>query len=224
MLRTFLRSLGIFLLALSLAGCNFPKPTEQNPNAVFTAAAETVQAKLTLDFLVGPKPTDTLPPLSDTPLPPTATIPPTAEATATPLCDLAQFLTDVTIPDGFEVLPDQTFTKTWRLKNIGTCAWTSGYQVIFNNGDIMGGPTTQPLIGTVAPGQEVDISVTFKAPTTPGTYRGYWRLRNLAGVLMPIASGYQGTSFFVEVKVVAPTATPTETFTPSATATATVTP
>jgi hypothetical protein len=221
MFRFFLRASAIFLMALFLAGCNLPKPTQQNPNAVFTQAAETVQARLTLEsLLVTPSPLA----LSATPLPPSATLPPTATASPTPLCDLAQFVADVTIPDGAEVLPDQSFTKTWRLKNLGTCTWSSGYQVIFNDGDLMGGPTTQALSGTVGPGLEVDISVTFKAPASPGTYRGYWRLRNPAGVLVPIASGYQGTSFFVEVKVPAPTATPTQTATPSSTPSPVVTP
>jgi hypothetical protein len=57
--------------------------------------------------------------------------------------------------------------------------------------------------GTVPPGQEVDLSVTFTAPTTPGTYRSYWRIRNASGVLIPILGGTQGRSFFVEIRVVA---------------------
>jgi hypothetical protein len=56
-------------------------------------------------------------------------------------------------------------------------------------------------IGTVAPGQEVDLSVNLKAPASNGTYRGYWRVRNASGVLIPIQGGYQSKSFFVEIKV-----------------------
>lgn len=211
-----------------LAGCNLPQAsTPQSADAVFTAAAETVQAQLTQDSLLQPQESTPTPPsLLDTATPklPTATIPATVIPSATPLCDLAQFVTDVTIPDGSEMLPEQTFTKAWRLRNIGTCAWTSSYQVIFDNGEAMGGPVAQPLAGNVAPGQQVDISVALKAPAAPGTYRGYWRLRNAAGVLIPVASGHQGVSFFVEIKVVPPSATPTLTPTPSATPTPTETP
>ena len=214
----------LFLLA-GLAGCNLPQATPQMADSVFTAAAETVQAQLTLDSLLVPQETTPAPPAPATATlpPPSATLPPTATASATPLCDLAQFVSDVTIPDGTEVLPDQAFTKTWRLRNMGTCTWTTGYQLIFGSGELLGGPAAQPLAGNVPPGQEVDLGIALKAPLNPGTYRGYWRLRNSAGVLMPVLSGYQGTSFFVEIKVVAPTATPTTTFTPTATATPTPT-
>ncbi len=220
----------LLALALTLSACNMPSssPTQAVPEAAFTLAAQTVEAQLTQSALLNPPtntplpmlPTNTLPPIlpTNTPVPPTLT--------PTPLCDLGQFIQDVSIPDGTQFLPGQTYTKTWRLRNIGTCTWTSGYQIIFDSGDVMGGATPQALAGTVAAGQTVDISVNLTAPATPGTYRGYWRLRNQAGVLVPIASGFQGQSFFVEIKVVAPTATATATFTqgPTATATATVTP
>jgi len=39
-------------------------------------------------------------------------------AAAAPSCNWAQFVTDVTVPDGTYLAPGTTFTKTWRLKNI----------------------------------------------------------------------------------------------------------
>ena len=208
----------LIVLSLGLAGCNLPQAGTPDPGAVFTAAAETVDAQLTQNSQLTPQDATPTPPALDvaTSLPATASpLPATATASPTPLCDLAQFVADVTIPDGTELLPEQTFTKTWRLRNMGTCTWTTGYQLIFNNGEIMSGPASQPLAGDVAPGQQVDISVALKAPLNPGDYRGYWRLRNAAGVLMPVLNGYQGSSFFVDVKVVAPTSTPTLTPTPA---------
>jgi hypothetical protein len=95
--------------------------------------------------------------------------------------------------------PGATFTKTWRLKNAGTCTW-SGYSLVFDSGDAMNGTSPTP-IGVVNPGQEVDLSVNLTAPATNGSYRGYWRIRNASGVLMPILNGHQGTSFFVDIKV-----------------------
>ena len=38
-------------------------------------------------------------------------------------CDWVQFVADVTIPDGLPVDPGVALSKTWRLKNIGTCWW-----------------------------------------------------------------------------------------------------
>jgi len=43
---------------------------------------------------------------------------PTGASAAT--CDWAQFISDVTVPDGTKYEPGATFKKTWRLKNIGT--------------------------------------------------------------------------------------------------------
>ena len=56
-------------------------------------------------------------------------------------------------------------------------------------------------MGTVAPGDEIDLSVTFTAPASNGSYRGYWRIRNTSGVLIPVLGGTQGKSFFVDIKV-----------------------
>jgi len=61
-------------------------------------------------------------------------------------------------------------------------------------------PTIDP-IGTVAPGQEVDVSVSFTAPTAPGDYKSYWRLRNSSGVLLPVLGGWLGKGFFVFIKI-----------------------
>jgi hypothetical protein len=64
----------------------------------------------------------------------------------------------------------------------------------------MGG--TPQTVGTVSPGQDAQVSVNFTAPTTPGSYRSYWRIRNSSGVLIPVLGGTQGRSFFVDIKVV----------------------
>lgn len=181
---------------LFLTACNLPTtaPTPtSDPNAVFTAAARTVEARLTE---AAPLTTPTLP----LPPSPTATRTP-LPPTPTPLCDLAQFVQDVTVPDGTVLLPGEKFTKTWRLRNMGTCTWNSSYSLVFDSGDALGGVSTQSLKGNVSPGQEIDISIELTAPPTNGTYRGYWRLRAPNGAYIPVLSGYQGNSFFVDIKV-----------------------
>lgn len=194
----------VSILVLILSACNLPSGTPTaEPNVVFTAAALTVQAQSTQ---LAPFNTPTLPPAQ-----PTNTLAPIASATLaiptitrsvppTAACDQAQFIKDVTIPDGTVIAPGTIFKKTWRLKNIGTCTW-SGYQLVFDQGEAMS-PVPDP-IGTVAPGQEVDVSVTFTAPTVSKSYRSYWRLRNASGVLIPVSFGTDGQSFYVEIKVAA---------------------
>ena len=55
---------------------------------------------------------------------PAAALPSSASAAQT-CSDWAQFVADVTVPDGARYDPNAAFTKTWRLRNIGTCTWTT---------------------------------------------------------------------------------------------------
>src|SRR6266511_6092202 len=74
-------------------------------------------------------------------------------------CDHAQFVSDLTVPDGSSFAPGATFTKTWRLMNIGTCGWTTAYTLVWAGGDSVGAPLSVRLPVDVAPGQMVDVSV-----------------------------------------------------------------
>jgi hypothetical protein len=203
----------IFATALVLAACNLPnaQPTEQvNPNAVFTAAAETVVAQLTQSALLNPTspPPTVAPPtitlaaaVTNTPqlvLPPATSAPAVIPTTA---CDAAQFITDVSIPDGTVFAAGATFVKTWRLKNIGTCTWNSSYALVFDSGTAMGGAASVPLSGSVAPGGSIDVSVNLQAPSADGTYRGFWGVTNASGARVPVTGGASGRSFYVEIKV-----------------------
>ena len=178
-----------FLAETALVGCNLP---QQNPATIQTSAAMTVQAEITA---AAPpvSPTSTTAPFPTLPGI-TATIPPPASPTST--CDLAEFVADVTIPDDTLIVTGAGFTKTWRLKNVGTCSWTPSYAVVFASGEAMSGPATKALAGNVNPGQSVDISVDLTAPATVGTYTGNWRLRN--------ANGLAFSTFYVRIKVQAP--------------------
>lgn len=159
-------------------------------------------------------PTATLPPPADTPVPPTATLPPTSTPvppTSTPIiptfppsatalpCNAAQFVQDVTIPDGSTLSANATFTKTWRLRNTGACTWTNTYDIVFTGGHSMSGPTVVDLPGNVLPGQVIDVSVDLTAPSGEGHYRGDWKLRDSAGVIFGL--GRTGASFYVDIRV-----------------------
>ena len=146
----------------------------------------------------------------------TGTLPsPTPSKTPTPgpaACDRAQFVKDVTVPDGTTFQPNTTFAKTWRLKNIGTCTWTN-YSLVYDSGEKMSGPDSALIPTSVAPGQTVDITISLTAPASAGTYRGYWKLKNNTGV--PFGIGSAGTkSFWVEIKVAGTPVTPSTPVTP----------
>lgn len=135
-----------------------------------------------------------------TPIPPTSTVPTnTPVPTAGAGCDKVQFVSDITVPDGTTFAPNANFTKTWRLKNVGTCTWTTAYSVAFVTGDRMGGVDTL-LPETVVPGQTVDVGVNLTAPSLAGSYRGYWELKNASGALFGISSTFD-KPFWVDIKV-----------------------
>jgi hypothetical protein len=107
--------------------------------------------------------------------------------------DKADFLADVTIPDGTLVEPRQMLTKTWRVRNNGTSAWTPGYAFAFVADDQMDGPDSVPL-PLALPGEEVEVTVTLVAPDEPGLHRSSWRARNSDGRLF-------GDILFAEIRV-----------------------
>ena len=193
----------LVLAGLILTGCNFPNRVNQaQGNASLTQAAQTIEAQMTLNAqnqlptVTGSSAEPTAQPTIT--IAPTNTTAPEATATEQP-CDQAGYVKDVTVADGTEMKPNEDFTKTWRIENLGTCTWTSGYKIIFDSGDDMDGPATQEITsGTVDPGEQVDISIDLTAPDTPGTYLGFYQLRNEDGVVFT----YDG--FWVEIVVTAP--------------------
>jgi len=104
-------------------------------------------------------------------------------------CDRAVFIADVTVPDGTVMAANTPFVKTWRLKNNGTCTWTTSYALVFASGDQMGATPTIYLPTSVAPGGTIDLSVTLTAPSIAGTYKGNWTLRNAAGTRFGVGTG-----------------------------------
>ena len=171
------------------------RPAQSTPD---TFATLQVVVSQTMSAMTQQAPTHTSVPATATPLPPTST--PVSTATAVSYCDWVIFVRDVTIPDGTGFAPGETFTKTWRLKNRGTCTWTADYMLVFTSGDSMGNTTAVRLPGNVAPGQSVDVSVTLTAPNRRGDYVGYWMLRNPSGMLF----GYgekANQAFYVDINV-----------------------
>ncbi|HXD10899.1 MAG TPA: NBR1-Ig-like domain-containing protein [Anaerolineales bacterium] len=122
-------------------------------------------------------------------------------ALAATICDQAQFVSDLSAPDGSAFAPATAFTKTWRLKNIGTCAWTTSYKLVFFSGDQMSAPLSVKMPVNVPVGQMVDISVKLTAPTGGGHYKGLWKLSNAVGVQFGIGDS-ASDAFWVDINVI----------------------
>lgn len=212
----------IMVGALLLASCGATVP-ELTPTITFSAdeirtqAVGTFSADLTLTALVAP---------TDTPVP-TLTPEPTLElatstagvpfgaatsvgvgATSVTSCYALTFVSDVSIPDNTQMTPGQTFTKTWKVLNSGSCAWEAGFKFALTGGDAMGS-STLTLPSSVAAGGQYDLSVPMVAPNTPGTIRGNWRMSTAGGQFF-------GDEVFVVIVVGggAATSEPTATATP----------
>jgi hypothetical protein len=215
---------GMIAAIMILTACTTNQVTTPDANAASTMVAQTLAVivqtmaqaqQATPVLLPTTSPTQPLiPTLTFTPSPqPTATLPPTSTASPTANlanCYKAAYVADVTVPDRTPFSAGTSFTKTWRLSNVGTCTWDSGYKVVFISGDAMSAPASVALNKTVAPGATVDISVTMVAPSGVREYAGYWMLQSSNGTLFGIGADGKGM-FYVDIKVVGGTSTVTPT-------------
>ncbi len=114
----------------------------------------------------------------------------------------AAYVADVTVPDDTEIQPGEAFTKTWRIRNSGTCAWEDGTELVFVDKDPMGSPPSVAVPSTM-PNDVIDVSVSMTGPDAPGTYRSDWQMQTPEGTRF-------GGVFFAQIVVPEPTAEATE--------------
>ena len=195
----------LIMLSSSLASCDIfapsgSKATQPSADSIFTAAAQTAEfrriERITQTAARAPvKPTSEKPtktaretPSADTPVVPTSpeqpittiTKPATDAAVASGE-DKATFIVDINVPDGTKFQPGKHFQKTWRIENTGKTTWTGQYALVFIDGDLMGASSVIALPQEVSPWEKVSITVDMVAPSSPGKYTGYWKLRNASG-------------------------------------------
>ena len=217
------KSIILALILLVLTGCSSQTATTEMPTLDATAlnatavsgateAAVLTQSAITPSITVEPSQTQ-IPTIDRTRAPvqsPTAEAPCLKAGAGTPI--------DVSIPDGTKLIPEQTFSKTWRLQNVGTCTWTRLFTLVFFSGNSLNAIQTQALLDEVEPGEMVDITVEMEAPAKTGVYQSNWMLSDQNGELFGI--GPNGDApFWVKIEVVISTGS-----TPTATTTVTPTP
>lgn len=189
-------------LLLTACGSSTAEPTatlDMGPiqtDAVSTFAAGQTQTAffqptVSLTSSLTPTPASTL--TLETPTAPSGSVP-----TTTPCYGLT-YIRDMTIPDNTVMAPYKAFTKTWKVKNTGYCAWESGFKLVFTGWDPMGG-TTQTLTQKVYPGGEIELSVPLISPSKAGKARSNWRMTTTSGAFF-------GDELYLVINVVASTAT-----------------
>lgn len=118
-------------------------------------------------------------------------------------CNQATFVADITVKDGTQMAKGEDFTKTWRIKNSGTCTWDDDYTVVYSSGTNLASKSSYALPETVDPGETVDISIAMEAPDKNGTYTSNWVIRSDSGSTFGVngSGGSAGVPFFVVIKV-----------------------
>jgi hypothetical protein len=211
------------VLLLSAWGASAAPTQEAALENIYTSAASTLSAQETI---LTPTPTATMlitatPFTVPTPVPATVAYQNAASyssASTVNGCNDAAYLNDVTITDGTVLAPGESFTKTWKLQNTGTCAWSEDYLITFVSGTDMDGEATG-IDQEVETGGAGDISISLVAPSSEGSYTGYWRMADEDGNLFG-QSVYELIVVSADAGTLTPTATsttePTSTFTPTA--------
>lgn len=142
-------------------------------------------------------------PVTHTALPPTQTQVPIPTLTSTPegpCTNDAEFIEDVSVPDGAQFLPGQTFVKKWRVRNTGACDWGPDYRLALIEGEAMTAlpgltPQTEFALYPARAGTLAVFEIPMRAPDVPGTYTGRWQSRDPAGNLF-------GAVVFVTIEVI----------------------
>ena len=97
-------------------------------------------------------------------------------------CNDAAFVGE-SLPDGSVVGVGKKFTKSWELKNTGTCKWDEGYVFAFqpdlSSSAIQG---YDILINSsdefTDPNHSQSFIVKLTAPATAGEYKGFWKMKS----------------------------------------------
>lgn len=139
-----------------------------------TAVAQTVTAAAQA------QPQNTQPPSATLTVAPTNTQ--QSPPTSTPKPCNKGFLVNEDPQDNADFNGGDDFDKRWRIRNDGTCTWTTSYKFEFKDGSKMGGQASQNLPQNVAPGETIDIIIDQTAPGSTGTYRGNWQIVDGNGV------------------------------------------
>lgn len=116
-------------------------------------------------------------------------------------CLRASFETE-TVPDGSKFYVNEFFTKSWRLKNSGSCTWNENFNVVWVEGELMNANSANAFTTVpIAPGEYVEVEVTMQGPPQPGIYKGYWMLRSNTGEYFGV--GINGNEWFwVEIETI----------------------
>ncbi len=195
--------LSVLMIGL-FAGCS-SEPSDEQVNAISTSAVATAEARLTQDApslsvtetvsAIPVTPVNTLAPTQPAPLPTAA-----GDIGVAPEGCLAATLVNETIPDGTVLETGEYFFKRWYLRNDGECTWNQEYELLYWDGDLMGGYVEYPFTDIAQPGETIELPIQLQAPEAAGTYTGYWKMRSRSGYLFGVGPANVPISVSVDVR------------------------
>ena len=209
--------LGLLSLSLVLAACAPSVPPTPSEAEIAQQVAATQQAKATqnsVETLVAlvtqlsnqptwtPQPACPVCPTQIVVVPTAQTTPNATEAAAQPTaapveetgtkCFQFDFLGDVNYPPGTVMKPGTKFSKTWTVKNTGTCIWSRDYDLVLAGGEAFGTNKRGDIYREVPPGDIIELTIPdMVAPMTEGTYYSYWMLASPDGARIGYGPGQQ---------------------------------
>lgn len=169
-------------------------PAEAGSAAFVTATLAPTSTPLT------PTATGTRIPATRTPLPPTPTPLP---------CNKALYIADATVPDGEIMKAGTKVTKTWVLRNEGSCIWTEDFTIVQTGGSEMAAPLATNLDAVVLPGELAYVSVPLTLPDQTGGHRAEFMLKTDTGALFGVGPKAD-KPFFIRVNIIKDGATVNE--------------
>ena len=95
------------------------------------------------------------------------------------LCEnKAELVRNLSLSENTALHPGELTAKVWRVKNSGTCTWTTSYSLVLVSGDPLSSPKVISLTDPVAPGESIDLRVNVSSPQTYGAFSGSWMLQD----------------------------------------------
>lgn len=171
----------LLVLILAALACNIPNAPELGLGAATpTATPDKATPSITpTEALIEPteKPTEK----------PTETAEPDASVQVEIICDAdAEFVSDVTIPDGTAIVVGETFEKIWEILNTGDCDWNDTYQIVQIEGDLLVAEEEAAGLPDTDANEtaEITVELTLSEEAAVGeTYKAVFQLRDPSGEL-----------------------------------------
>ena len=97
--------------------------------------------------------------------------------------------------------PYERISKTWEVRNSGSCSWDSTYRLVLTGGEAMGYQGPFPIPQPVAPGETVLLTADLVAPEGDGFHESDFMLLSPQGELFGVGA-FGGGRLAVVVQVV----------------------